>query len=173
MYDRVLEKRHGFIVAALMVSLGLLSSACDGGKEPLRDAGTFCGTHDGRTFPVGAVFSDGCGCCTCNSLGWSCYGGNQCTRLIDGGIQSLMSIPPCQSDDDCSKMVGAGAVCVFDPGCSPGQGRCVSNPSSVCAAYASDIAHDYCGCDGQTFHVGVSGAKNYPDRTYAQIGPCP
>jgi len=72
-------------------------------------------------------------------------------------------------------MIAAGAVCVFDPGCSPAQGRCVSTPSTVCSAYASDIAHDYCGCgcDGLTFHVGISGAKNYPDRPYAHLGTCP
>jgi hypothetical protein len=84
-----------------------------------------------------------------------------------------MSLPPCQSDDDCSMMIGTGAVCVFDPGCSPGQGRCVSTPLTVCSTYTGDIAHYYCGCDGQTFNVGVPGSKNFPDRPYAHLGACP
>lgn len=137
------------------------------------DAAIGCGLHDGRRFPVGSVFSDGCGCCNCASDGAVCYGGNVCTRPVDGGYQSLMSLPPCRSDSDCAAMIGAEAVCVFDPGCSPGQGRCVGSPSTTCSTYTADIAHDYCGCDGMTFHVGVSGAKSYPDRPYTHLGPCP
>ena len=132
-----------------------------------------CGLHDGRRFPVGSVFSDGCGCCICDASGGNCYGGNFCTRFVDGGIESFMSLPPCQSDDGCTLMIGAGAVCVFDPGCSSGQGRCVSNPLATCSAYTGDIAHDYCGCDGLTFQVGVAGAKTFPDRPYAHLGACP
>jgi hypothetical protein len=70
-------------------------------------------------------------------------------------------------------MIGAGAVCVFDGGCSPGQGRCVKHPLAVCSTYTGEIAHDYCGCDGQSFQVGVPGAKNFPDRPYAHLGTCP
>lgn len=174
MFDPSSRDKNGDSRAAtLVLSLSVFLWACGGIKDTLPDSGASCSTQDRRRFPVGAVFSDGCGCCTCASSGWSCYGGNVCTRFVDGGIQSLMSIPACQSDDDCSKMIDLGAVCVFDQGCIPGQGRCVRNPSSVCAAYASDIAHDYCGCDGQTFHVGASGAKNYPDHPYAHLGPCP
>ena len=49
----------------------------------------------------------------------------------------------------------------------------MSTPLTVCSTYTGDIAHDYCGCDGQTFHVGVPGAKNFPDRPYAHLGTCP
>jgi len=173
MQRRVVEKRQVLRVATLVLSLGVLSWGCGGAKERVPDSGTSCGLHDGRTFPVGAVFSDGCGCCICTATGANCYGGNVCTRFVDGGLESYMSLPPCQSDDDCSMMIGTGAVCVFDPGCSPGQGRCVSTPLTVCSTYTGDIAHYYCGCDGQTFNVGVPGSKNFPDRPYAHLGACP
>jgi hypothetical protein len=159
-------------VLALLLSLGSLSCASDGTKEPAPDSGRICGLHDGRSFSVGAVFSDGCGCCNCSADGAVCYGGNTCVQFVDGGFQSLMSIPPCQSDENCSNAVGSEAFCVFDQGCSPGQGRCVLATSNACATFTSEIAHDYCGCDGQSFRVGVSGAKNYPDRPYAYVGAC-
>ena len=170
MRDQVVENPWHSGAAALLLSWG-----CGGMKESPPDSGRPCGLHDGRRFPVGAVFSDGCGCCNCGVSGAVCYGGNVCTRFVDGGFLSVMSMPPCQSDDGCSETHGAGAVCVFDQGCSPGQGRCANNPSVTCSTstYTSDIAHEYCGCDGQTFYVGVSGAKDYPDRPFAHLGACP
>jgi hypothetical protein len=118
------------------------------------------------------VFSDGCGCCTCAADGAICYGGNTCSYSVDGGLQSLASIPPCRTDDDCSSAVNAEAFCVFDQGCTPGQGRCVLVTSNSCSTFTSEIAQEYCGCDGKSFLVGVSGAKNYPDRPYTYLGSC-
>jgi len=152
------------------------SDAADDAEAGPTDAATSCGIYlDDRVFDVGAVFSDGCGCCICSGAGGICYGGNSCTRLVDGGWESFMSLPPCHSDDDCSTRIGAGAVCVFDQGCLPGQGRCANRPSTSCSTstYTDEIAHEYCGCDGNTFQVGVAGAKDYPDRPYAHLGACP
>jgi hypothetical protein len=93
MCDQVVEKRRVSRAAALLLSLTLLSWGCSDVKERPLDSGTSCGLHDGRHFPVGAVFSDGCGCCICTASGGNCYGGNVCTGFVDGGFESYMSLP--------------------------------------------------------------------------------
>jgi len=49
-------------------------------------------------------------CLLVGLLSWG-YGGSFCTGKADGGFESFTSLPPRQSDDDCSEMMGTGTVC--------------------------------------------------------------
>jgi len=122
--------------------------------KPSPDAdATGCGN-----IPAGAVFSDsyGCSCSLCV--------GNGIGESLGIGCSSFNPALPCQSQADCT-----AGVCIFEPGCSPGGGHCVAHPA--CSYLAGFAAHDYCGCDGQTFLVDVN--RSYPDRPYSHLGACP
>jgi hypothetical protein len=147
------------------VLLGLFLTACS--TSPAPDAGpanATCDLADGRRIPVGAVYNDGCNCCVCLATGGAC----QAVACVDGG--SFQWGARCQSDSDCAAAMFSGAVCMFDQGCSPGQGVC---SATMYCPLEVGIAQDYCGCDGQTFHVGIQGAKQYADRPYSHLGACP
>ena len=142
-----------------LASVALDSSPSESGRDasyptlsPDADA-TGCGK-----IPAGAVFSDsyGCACALC--------GRNGIATFLGIGCSSLKPALPCQSQADCSS-----GACIFEPGCSPGGGHCVANPS--CSFLTGFTAQDYCGCDGQTFLVDVNHA--YPDRPYSHLGACP
>lgn len=123
-----------------------------------------CNLSDGRQVPAGAVYNDGCNCCVCLATGRVCEGAG--CLIPDGGVGDIR----CQSDSDCAAALSSAAVCIFDQGCSPGIGTCSHTP--ICPLFGGPYAQDYCGCDGQTFHVGIAGAKQYPDRPYSHLGGC-
>jgi hypothetical protein len=148
--------------AVIILGLSVLALACGGIKERPQPGGT-CDLSDGRQVPVGAVFSDGCNCCLCLPD----YFG------LCQGAGSTIDRTPCRNDDDCAVSSQPGAWCVFDQGCSPGQGHCVSTYYDICPLYEGEFATDYCGCDGKTFTLGVAGTPHHPDRPYAHLGKCP
>ena len=133
-------------------------------KSPTgEDAGNVCVVSEGRVVPAGAMFGNGCSCCRCighNSA--SCYGIGCVLPAADGGTMPF-DMTPCQSNADCVAI--HLAVCVFEQGCSQVQGHCSVNGACPYEAL------DYCGCDGQTFHV--DSTHQYADRPYSHLGACP
>jgi len=130
-----------------------------------------CDLSDGRKVSAGAVFSDGCNCCLCSTAGVPTCQAAACTISVDGG-HADRDTTPCQSNADCASSFGAAVICIFDRGCTEPQGHCTGN--GTCPLFIGNFASDYCGCDGQTFHVGaLNSTGQYPDRPYAHLGACP
>ena len=119
---------------------------------------TGCLVTSGQVVPVGTVFGTGISCCVCT--GADSYG-CAVTPLppTDAGVTF------CQSRDDCAAL--RQADCIFDPGCSPPQGICTEYILSPVGLPGVNAVLDYCGCDGQTFHIDA-----YPDRPYSHLGSC-
>jgi len=153
----------------LSAILALLLCDCGGKAQQGPTAGLTCDLSDGRRLPVGAIYSDGCNCCLCLATGGNCQAA-LCSGPPDSGPGYWTDTTPCQSNADCAVSMGRGAVCIFDQGCFPQQGRC--NFNGICPL-SEGYARDYCGCDGQTFHVDAIPGGDYPNRGYAQLGACP
>jgi hypothetical protein len=160
---------HHHRVIVLGVVSGLL--ACGDGKAPTPSAGT-CDLADGRKVPVGAMYADGCNCCMCLPERGVCQGA-ACRDPVDGGTPGIYWTNPmhCRGDADCATAIYPRAWCVFDQGCSPGEGHCVNTYYDVCIG-GEGTSYDYCGCDGQTFTLGKAGVPAHPDRPYAYVGKC-
>jgi hypothetical protein len=152
-----------------LIILAILLCGCGGKAQQDPTAGLTCDLSDGRRLPVGAIYSDGCNCCLCLANGGNCQAA-LCRGPADGGQAYWTDTTPCQSDADCAVSMWAGALCIFDQGCSPQQGRCNSN--GICPL-SEGYARDYCGCDGKTFHVGATPGGEYPNRGYSHLGACP
>ena len=167
MGDRLAGRRSH--LAAGLLGLGMLAWGCGGIKQ--RPAYQTCNLADGRQVPVGAIFSDGCGCCVCLVDGPQCFGVG-CVRHGDGGVGLGVDEIPCRSDGDCTAAGYSGMWCVFDQGCSPGQGLCTAGWYGDCPGGEGKAA-DYCGCDGQTLGNVDGSFALYPNRPYAHLGTCP
>jgi len=153
----------------LPVILAILLWGCGGKALQDPTAGLTCDLADGRRLPVGAVYGDGCNCCLCLATGGNCQMA-LCRGSVDSGQAYWTDTTPCQSDADCAVSMGSGALCIFDQGCSPQQGRC--NFNGICPL-SEGYARDYCGCDGKTFHVGATPGGECPNRGYSHLGACP
>jgi hypothetical protein len=120
---------------------------------------TGCLVSSGQVVPVGTVYGTGFSCCVCTGAeSGTCAATDLQPR--DGGATF------CQSRDDCAAL--RQADCIFDPGCSPPQGICTEYILSPVGLPGANAVLDYCGCDGQTFHIDA-----YPDRPYSHLGVCP
>lgn len=119
---------------------------------------TGCLVSSGQVVPVGTVYGTGLSCCVCTGADSGTCGATD-LQPTDGGVTF------CQSRDDCAAL--RQADCIFDPGCSPPQGICTEYIRSPVGLPGVNAVLDYCGCDGQTFHIDA-----YPDRPYSHLGSC-
>jgi hypothetical protein len=118
-----------------------------------------CLMSTGQIVPVGTVYGTSLSCCLCTGDDRHMCAATPISPT-DGGVRF------CQSREDCATL--RRADCIFFPGCSPVQGICteyILTPLGIPGADAAVL--DYCGCDGQTFHI-----EAYPDRPYAHLGAC-
>ncbi len=146
-----------------------LDAEADAGVPDLGPTG-MCESN-GRQYPTGIVFGDGCNFCLCDCDESGCM--TRCTgAACDVGVQSAL-YPRCLTHDDCRPHPDGGvarAVCLYDPGCNEPLGTCVL-VDSICprdlpAEPTDGGAPGFCGCDGVTYS-GIC-----PTVPYERPGAC-